>query len=499
MARIDRRLVLVLVLASFSTYSYFYQGGDWNQNSRLDLALALARDRTVVISRYVGNTGDWSRVGEQFYSNKAPGPSFVACPVFMLAGWIEQQANWRLSEFWRGSLYLWLGSVVSVAAISALGVGALYLLLQQLCPGQRRWNLIVAVFYAIATPAFPFSTAWYGHQPAGSLLLIAFYLLVLGQQSSSNTTAMGLVSLAGLSAGAAVTCDYPAVLIVLLFSGYGWYRYRWRGSVCWVWLAAASLPILALGVYNQSVTGVFYESAYRYENPAFAPQRFGKPELWKLGALLFGPDRGLFFSSPVLAVGLAAGLWPAWRRRPAETLIILAVFLCLVGFNTTLAAWDGGATFTARYLIGSVPFVVLLLAWTPVRALTVPVRALTVLVGSFSAAMMLIATSVSISSPEWARPYTRYYFPNFIEGRISLNPQHALELHADSTIPLGSPGRDRAWCSFNWGELIGLSGLMSLAPLVGLWMLAGGCFYRWLRHPAAADRQRPNGPSSTTW
>jgi hypothetical protein len=56
---------------------------DWNQNSRLDLVLAMVDDSTVSIDRYVANTGDYALYRGHTYSDKPPGLSLLALPAYM--------------------------------------------------------------------------------------------------------------------------------------------------------------------------------------------------------------------------------------------------------------------------------------------------------------------------------------------------------------------------------------------------------------------------------
>jgi hypothetical protein len=54
-----REVSLFLVL--LFCYAYFQpKWADWNQNSRIDLTLALIEQRTVTIDRYYQNTGDYA-------------------------------------------------------------------------------------------------------------------------------------------------------------------------------------------------------------------------------------------------------------------------------------------------------------------------------------------------------------------------------------------------------------------------------------------------------
>src|SRR4051812_34076110 len=67
------RASLLLGAVLFLSYAFFYQGGGWNQYSRLDVARAVVEHGTLRIDRYASNTGDKAFHRGHYYSDKAPG------------------------------------------------------------------------------------------------------------------------------------------------------------------------------------------------------------------------------------------------------------------------------------------------------------------------------------------------------------------------------------------------------------------------------------------
>jgi hypothetical protein len=88
-----RRCYALLFALFFVSYGYFFQGGGWNQNSRMCLTRALIDHGTFAIDAYKEdapgmefvNAGDWAAYDGHYYSNKAPGLSFMAVPFFAAA------------------------------------------------------------------------------------------------------------------------------------------------------------------------------------------------------------------------------------------------------------------------------------------------------------------------------------------------------------------------------------------------------------------------------
>ena len=83
--REGRAAVGLLVAAMLVSYSYFYQAGGWNQNSRFALVRSLVAQRTIRIDDYHEATGDKSFFQGHYYSDKAPGQAFAAVPVVTAA------------------------------------------------------------------------------------------------------------------------------------------------------------------------------------------------------------------------------------------------------------------------------------------------------------------------------------------------------------------------------------------------------------------------------
>src|SRR5579864_3591931 len=79
------KFACLLGTVSFLSFLYFYEGGGWNQNSRLDLLRAILERHTLQIDNYHENTGDKAHFAGHYYSDKAPGLVFLAVP-FAWAG-----------------------------------------------------------------------------------------------------------------------------------------------------------------------------------------------------------------------------------------------------------------------------------------------------------------------------------------------------------------------------------------------------------------------------
>ncbi len=199
----------------------------------------------------------------------------------------------------------------------------------------------------------------------------------------------------------------------------------------------------------------------------------GLPQPIRLYWLSFHPFRGLFYTCPVLILGLL-GL-PHWRSVTKTGLRALLP-LCVIGhfvlFNLCFNGWTGGWGVGPRYLIPIIPFVFLL---APVGLSRFP--KLSWSLGALSALLMLISTSVLVFVPapnqelHSVSPVTQMV-PFLMDGKVSVSTQSMLErapttnyaeLWARNSRGIASP--EETWDSYNLGEVLGLQGAWSLLPL----------------------------------
>jgi len=72
-------IFLIVFLSIIYTFPCW---ADPNQNSRLDMAFAVVEDGSFQIDRFVWNTVDYAKVGDHYYSDKAPGTALLGIPIY---------------------------------------------------------------------------------------------------------------------------------------------------------------------------------------------------------------------------------------------------------------------------------------------------------------------------------------------------------------------------------------------------------------------------------
>jgi len=482
-ARLLRRPEAALFVLILAAYSYFYQAGGWNQNSRFDLTRAIVEDGSSKIDRFRKNTGDLARRGDHYYCEKAPAVSWLGVPAYAsvhaLAGPPDRDDIDRAA---------YLTTLWAVALPSALAVLALAFLLGALGLSAPV-RIGGAAAYGLATLAFPYSTLFYGEQLCAALLLFGSALLVQAERSGQRPARLFA---AGLLLGAAVLADFPAVLAVAPLTIYAGMRLRtWPMLVCF--LAGGAVMAAVLLIHNAVVFGGPFTLPYEYSLMRYRHEGvfmgIGAPSATALWHITLSSYRGLLFSAPWLLLALPGAVRlirrPDTRPLAIVCATIAVLFLCM---NMSLVDPLGGWGMGPRFLSPALPFWavlacgVFLPAERPVRPLLRrAVIAVSAAAALYSAALMLIGTAVKPEVDIAIRhPFGDYLVPRFVRGELSVSTQGIDMVN----LPRNAP--EKAW---NLGELVGLPGLWSLLPLA---LIAAGCV-AWL---VLIERRAERGASS---
>ena len=479
--RIDWAIFLTVLLASLYVLPRW---ADPNQNSRLDMVVAVVDDGTFRIDDYVHNTVDYAKVGDAYYSDKAPGAAFLGISLYAA---VRPLINFALSDRMTGALadapafqatLRADGSGVSTdkvrfaalqvllaALVAALPTALTALLTWRLAlrfTGAPRASSLSALSYGLLTPVFAYSNAVYGHQLAAFLLVAAFALVALGPRRAGSVRLM----LLGVLLGFAVVSEYPAALPAGIIFLYAAWR-LWRAGVLlrlgWTMLTGG---IVAAGwmFYNNALFGGPLALGYSHSELWTAQHTTGfmsltLPSLAGVWGITFGPFRGLFVLSPWLLLSIPGFfIWWRWGRARAAWWVSLGSALSVFFFNASSQMWWGGFAVGPRYLLPGLPFVVLAAAvaiaqWTHVRAF----RWLLALLLGWS----LLAT--------WGMTLANQAYP----------PDTLFNPWLDYALP--------AWqtdnIARNLGTLAGLEGVASLLPLLLLVTLGAALVARTLRAP----------------
>lgn len=496
----ERQIELVLFLVLLLCYGYFFpRWADPNQNSRLDMVVAVVDDGTFQIDKYVANTVDYAKVGEHYYSDKAPGVAFLGIPVYAVLGEVldlpfmapltDRLAN---SAAFQSTLNpegtgvntdkvrFAIAQVALSFLFGAVPTAILGVLLFRVL-GRFSDNLglrlILALAYGLLTPAFAYANTFYGHQLSAFLLFGAFYLVFMSAKPLGPLRLMGI----GVLLAYSVVTEYPTFLLVGVLFLYTLYvlmqQGEWR-KIGWV-IGPAGVIAAAWMLYNKTIFGGYLELGYSYselwvDSHSSGFMSLGLPRPDAVWGITFGLFRGLFWLSPWLLLALP-GLVQWWRSRQyrVEWLVTLACIGFMFLFNSSSVMWWGGFSVGPRYLLPMLPFLVVPVG-VALRPLTQPSFPTTrwlkwglalLLIWSFLATWGMTLAGQAFPPDTIPNPWLDYLLPHWQEGNIARN----------------------------LGTIIGFKGLISLVPvlLLSLALLVWPFFTPFNRQPVPQTHHAP--------
>ncbi|HEX7589226.1 MAG TPA: hypothetical protein VF478_12995 [Anaerolineae bacterium] len=280
------------------------------------------------------------------YAKYGYGISLFAVPLYALA--------LALPDF--GLVQTTLLTSAIVIAIA----GALMFLAARRLRYTRGVSLALALLFGLATPAWVYAKQFWSETFGIFTLFAAFYFLLSFRQEQRTRDAI----IGGVMLGLAVATRVTNTALVPFF---GWYGFvggfpaahlpaNRRNLRAFAWFALVLMLVaLSIAAYNWVRNGSLLATGYR------ADETFDNPLLLGLYGLLFSPGKGLFVYVPFLA----ALPWAAvvlWKRARDELFLVLAIFSFYLLVFSAWYYWWGGTNWGPRFLLPTVPFLVLLVA-----------------------------------------------------------------------------------------------------------------------------------------
>ena len=476
----ERLNQIILFLLLLTCYTYvFPRWADPNQNSRLNMVIAVVEDGTFKIDKYVENTVDYAKVGEHYYSDKAPGAALLGIPLYsgftvllyspLLDSFVTRLSNSDAfastlradgSGVYKEKVRFAMAQVFLTFFISALTSAFLGVLIYRLLAKftSRPWPRITIVLgYGLLTPAFAYAGAFYGHQLSTLLLLWAFYLGF----TSKKTLSVGVLLFIGLLLGFSVVTEYPTLLVVGIIFLYLFYLLYQQGKwlkIGWVMLTGGIVAVFWMA-YNTYIFGGPLELGYSYSELWVDQHHTGfmsltMPHWDAIWGITFSPFRGLLLLSPwLLLIFPGFVLWWQSKQYRTEFFVVTLISLTVFLFNVSSIMWWGGFSIGPRYLLPMLPFAVLPTVFVFSKwGSHVWMRVLTTVLflWSFIAVWGLTLAEQAFPSDTIRNPLVDYALPSWLDGNIARN----------------------------FGTVLGMKGIWGLLPLFVL--LGAICIVWWL-------------------
>ena len=373
----EHRFEVKIFLTLFLLYSFFIYWATWNEDTRFFLTRAIVDENRFEIDTWYNQTGDRAFYDGHYYSDKDPGVSLLATPLYYILRKISPlifgSTNRSVCDTYFLENYIpivhcvaydpfistskILMTLFTSSLFSSLMVLTFYKL-SKIIFNNRKTAVFLAFVLGVGTLVLHSAIIFRDYGSATLFSFLGFYLLFrMKHEKNFNRK---ILILSGLLMGFSMTITIVSSITCLSCLLYLFFTHR-KGLM--YFLLGCVLGLLPFILYN----------TFSFEHPFTLPRFYLDPAIWSgmegekgikppnifVGLrLLFYPYKGLFFYYPILLFSLV-GMTKFYNNYRIETGLILLIFLAHVIVNSSWWAWWGGASFGPRHLVLAIPFMLL--------------------------------------------------------------------------------------------------------------------------------------------
>jgi len=463
--------LVIFFLVNIILSSYFID--TWptpNCVSRSLPVLAFSENQTLKIDKYADLTIDKSRVGEHFYSDKAPLPTLIMIPLHELIKYfglnkvnddtgrkypiyigyhagIEDSRGFIIPEL---IPILTIGSLIFGSLPFALMVIMSFAALHKTKPSLSPVLMAMLAWYG--SFIFVFSGTFFNHVLAGFLLLLSFILIRKKRYL-----------LSGITLGLGFLSEYTVIVAAPFWFICIWMKEKKVYSSL-VFVAGAVPSILFIALYNWLITGSPWKMLNAY-HAADAFQKlhhhygFSLPSLKAIWGLSFSGWMGMFNFTPALYCITFCIILAFINKRkiflPPETKYVVLFGITFFLIISSFFTWWGGWSYGPRYLIVlAVLFLyegMIVISKNRINPLLFAVTTLFGVAGAWIAKATVVYMVPFTEDDRFFNPFLHIIIPDFFAGRFNAN--NALTALFDISPQTGVYG----WLILFFISIIGLS------------------------------------------
>jgi len=278
-----------------------------------------------------------------FYSSYGLLQSFLAVPLYLAAKWAGVQP-WRVV------------TTILVPLLSAITVCLVYAISRRL--GDRpTTSLILSLLYGFTTIAWPYVKFFYDSPTATMMVVASLYFLFDGSARRRSILLSGLFATLAVFGRVTAILVLPAMILYAACKPH--VRFRERVMNVGTFLLPVAMAALIYGYLNLARNGSPVNLGLIYEsiNPFAIPIN---QYLVGIYGMLLSSGEGLFVYYPLCALGFLALLSSRPERR-WESFVLCEFFLVTLLFFARLPFWYGWGAWGARYLVPTVPCLIVAL------------------------------------------------------------------------------------------------------------------------------------------
>jgi len=414
---------------------YFPSLNNPNENSRVYQIRAAVELHKLSINEQIDRYGwvnDLAVKDGKYYAGKAPGTTFIGIPIYAaLRAWEKLRGHGEVQPFRLLFALRLFGTILP----TLLFIAVFRRFIRRVVDDDVIANALT-IAMALGSMLMPYALLFVNHSLTAATAFGAVIATIAAVRERDRVGREGRVPMrswlwlgvAGALLSATSALDYalaPVSLMLLVWVpirfGVSW------ASTAGAWLGA-SIPALWTGVYHTICWGgPFQLSINRLANTQFQANQskgmFGivGPSAAALWGNLLGPNKGIFYLTPLFALAMIASVAAVVRSRSRrDAILCLLVVWWMLLYACSLTNWDAGWTVGPRYASVMVPFAFysLALAWeklgTWARRIALPLGAGLAVIGVLSTS--LTSAMFPHLPPEYGNPVYEIIWPLWRDG-----------------------------------------------------------------------------------